>query len=59
MIKRARTQQMFANNTSDRWLRVAVAVAEPAPSDACARYWQGRAALPMLESVKSSSKRSH
>lgn len=59
MIKRAGTQQMFANTTSDRWLRVAVAVAEPAPSDACARYWQARAALPMLESEKGSRKRAH
>jgi hypothetical protein len=59
MIKRARTQQMFANTTSDRWLRVAVAVAEPAPSDACARYWQARAALPMLESVTGPRKRAH
>ena len=59
MIKRARTQQMFANTQSDRWLRVAVAVAEPAPSDACARYWQSRAGLPMLESVKGSRKRAH
>lgn len=59
MIKRAHTQQMFTNTPSDRWLQVAVAVAEPAPSDACARYWQGRATLPMLGSVKGVGKRSH
>ena len=59
MIKRARTQQMFANTQSDRWLRVAVAVAEPVPGDACARYWQARGARLMLESEKDPTKQAH
>ena len=59
MTKRVRNQLMFANTMSDRWLRVAVAVAEQNPSDACARYWQGRATLPMLEPAQGSKKRTH
>lgn len=59
MTKRARNQEMFTNTQSDRWLRVAVAVAEQTPSDACARYWQGRAALPQLEPVQGLKKRAH
>lgn len=59
MTKRVRNQLMFANTMSDRWLRVAVAVAEQSPSDACARYWQGRATLPMLEPAQDSKKRAH
>ena len=59
MIKRARTQEMFSNTQSDRWLRVAVAVAEPVPGDACARYWQARGAAQMLEAVKDPKKQAH
>jgi hypothetical protein len=59
MIKRIRNQEMFTNTQSDRWLRVAVAVAEPAPNDACAKYWQGRGAAPMSGTVKSVKKRTH
>ena len=59
MIKRVRNQPVFGNTMSDRWLRVAVAVAEQSPSDACARYWLGRAAIPMSEPMQGSKKRAH
>jgi len=56
MIKRVRNQLMFANTLPDRWLRVAVAVAEQGPSDACARYWRGRGALCVSGSAPGSKK---
>lgn len=59
MAKRDRNQPMFANVPSDRWLRVAVAVAEPSPSDICARYWKGQAALPVLEPARGLRKLVH
>lgn len=59
MTKRIRNQLMFANTTSDRWLRVAVAIAEQSPSDTCARYWQGRAILLVLEPAQGSKKQTH
>ena len=59
MIKRIRNQEMFTNTPSDRWLRVAVAVAEPTPADACAKYWQARGAAQLSETVKSVTKRTH
>ena len=59
MIKRIRNQEMFTNTQSDRWLRVAVAVAEPASSEACAKYWQARGSAPMSGTAKSVKKRTH
>jgi hypothetical protein len=59
MIKRIRNQEMFTNTSSDRWLRVAVAVAEPTPADTCAKYWQGRGAGSMSSTMKSVKKRTH
>ena len=59
MIKRIRNQEMFTNTLSDRWLRVAVAVAEPTPADTCARYCGIPGAAPMSDAVKSVKKRTH
>jgi len=49
MIKRVRNPLMFANTSPDRWLRVAVAVTEQGPNDACLRYWRSRGTAPVLE----------
>jgi hypothetical protein len=58
MIKRVRNPLMFAN-TSDRWLRVAVAVTEQGPNDACQRYWRSRGTAPVLESTPGLKRRAH
>jgi len=59
MTRRVRNQLMFANTMPDRWLRVAVAVAEQSPSDACARYWRERGALSSSEPAQALKKRAH
>ncbi len=59
MIKRIRNQEMFTSTLSDRWLRVAIAVAEPVPAGVCAKYWQASSGAPTSELVKSVKKRTH
>lgn len=47
MVKRNRNQLIYANNMPDRWLRTAVAVAEPDLTAVLLRCWQGTQRIPV------------
>ena len=47
MVKRNRNQLIYASNMPDRWLRTAVAVAEPDLTNAFLRCWQGSQRMPI------------
>jgi hypothetical protein len=56
MVKRNRNQLIYANNMPDRWLRTAVAVAEPDMTAVFLRCWQGGQRMPAAEPVQGSKK---
>ena len=49
MVKRNRNQLIYANTMPDRWLRTAVAVAEPDLTAVFLRCWQGSQRMPVAE----------
>jgi hypothetical protein len=59
MTRRNRNQLIYANTMPDRWLRTAVAVAEPDLTGVLLRCWQGSQRIPVTEPGQGSKKRSH
>lgn len=59
MTKRNRNQLIYANTLPDRWLRTAVAVAEPDLTGVLLRCWRKSQAIPVAESAPGSKKRTH
>lgn len=56
MVKRNRNELIYANNMPDRWLRTAVAVAEPDMTAVFLRCWQGSQRMPVAEPMQGSKK---
>ena len=56
MIKRNRNQLIYANTMPDRWLRTAVAVAEPDLTAVFLRCWQGSQRAAVTEPEQGSKK---
>ena len=56
MVKRNRNQLIYANTMPDRWLRTAVAVAEPDLTAVFLRCWQGSQRMPVAEPAPGSRK---
>jgi len=59
MIKRNRNQLIYATSMPDRWLRTAVAVAEPDPAGVLLRCWQGSQRMPVAEPSREAKKTTH
>jgi hypothetical protein len=56
MVKRNRNQLIYASNLPDRWLRTAVAVAEPDLA-AFVRCWQGSQRMPVAQPLPAPAKK--
>jgi hypothetical protein len=59
MVKRNRNQLIYANNMPDKWLRTAVAVAEPDRAGALMRSWQASQRMPVAADATPGAKKPH
>ena len=59
MIKRNRNELIYANTMPDRWLRTAVAVAEPDLTSVFLRCWQGSQRVPVAAPLPGAKKITH
>jgi hypothetical protein len=59
MVKRNRNQLIYANNMPEKWLRTAVAVAEPDRTGTLMRAWQVSQRMPVVADATTGTKKPH